>query len=142
MRVEVWAQFPTLSTSLLPIYPPCGQQRRQGDMRTPGICILFFSSPSSCYYSQHSLAPRSPPLVRSPFPTRPRFSMGSLARSVGRRSVVCGKLMASHVSLPTPPPPLRIMHAGRSLAHLLPPHPTPTPSPNFTLPLIEIVFGV
>ena len=140
MRVEVWAQFPTLSTSLLPIYPPCGQQRRQGDMRTPGICILFFSSPSSCYYSQHSLALRR--LFAHLFRLGRDFQwVRSLARSVGRRSVVCGKLMASHVSLPTPPP-LRIMHAGRSLAHLLPPHPTPTPSPNFTLPLIEIVFGV
>ena len=83
-------------------------------MRTPGICILFFSSPSSRYYSQHSFALRR--LFAHLFRLGRDFQwVRSLARSVGRRSVVCGKLMASHVSLPTPPP-LRIMHAGRSLA--------------------------
>ena len=140
MRVEVWAQFPTLSTSLLPIYPPCGQQRRQGDMRTPGICILFFSSPSSCYYSQHSLALRR--LFAHLFRLGRDFQwVRSLALSV------VAPLSAENLWLLTYHCRRRrrfglCTRVARSLAHLLPPHPTPTPSPNFTLPLIEIVFGV
>ena len=81
------------------------------------------------------------PVGRSlpPFPTLTLSDSGEIfngfVQSVGRRSVVCGKLMASHVS-----PPLQIMH-GCGIAHLPQQTLTLEPFSEITFKKFEVRFG-